>query len=605
MRVAGAAWVGACALALASSGAAALLHFLWSAPLSAAVAQPLPFLVLSLGVIAATALTILRAGTARLCGPGPQSWHDTLASKLECAGRILVGNMQTHGDEKNCCQALHLLQILFDAAAKEAGRGASDAVARCASLGTDMPCSLAEHSACGLATKFEALVLRMATSARIEHHWVSRSVTAVAEALDCVPEATAGRTSLSGQPHAMVAATLNGVQLLVFPIYAAAVAESAWSAAALALVAAAVPAGLGLLLFSFRESDSDERDVQHQSEYLTRRRRLLNLRMTELQSMAVANAPKAPLDVAPNVERKPAMQCVGALPKKGERNQSALNLDLESSKGDKQESSQAANKEVPEDSQGEDLYNEVPPFTMVGVAESKTSRLLSASPRCNPMVVRAIPVRKDVSVQGSLAQVLGEIGMLDPKGAIMSLGSAMQWSPSSDSGTSEDAPTVSTFQILTGATATPLLEPVTPDNAAHQPQNKLLSSPDLTPIGKKRDEDRGAPPGRVRETASVQESLPDVSQNEVSLMSFSLSPGGTAHNTSGILPSPGLILQDEKRHEKNPLVPAFNAAGLHLNPSHTIPNQHGVASDTQHNSALVARVIAQRPQPPPRARAIC
>ena len=44
MRVAGAAWVGACALALASSGAAALLHFLWSAPLSAAVAQPLPFL---------------------------------------------------------------------------------------------------------------------------------------------------------------------------------------------------------------------------------------------------------------------------------------------------------------------------------------------------------------------------------------------------------------------------------------------------------------------------------------------------------------------------------------------------------------------------------
>jgi hypothetical protein len=599
MRAAGAAWVGACMLALASAGTAALLHFLWSAPLAEAVAQPLPFLVLSLGVIAATALTILRAGTASRCGPGP-SWHDTLASKLECAGRILVGTVQAHGDDKNCCQALHILQILFDAAAKEAGRGASDAVARCASLGPDMPCSLAEHSACGLATKFEALVLRMATSARIDHHWASRSVTAVAEALDCVPEACSDATA-SGQPHATVAATLNGVQLLVFPIYAAAVAESAWSAAALALVAAAVPAGLGLLLFA-SASASDESDVQRQSEYLTRRRRLLNLRMTELQSMAETNARKAPLDVALTVERKPAMQRTGALPKKGERNPIALNLDLGTSTGNKEESLQAANKKVPEDSQGEDLSNEVPPFTMVGVSESKTPGLLSASPRCNPVVVRAIPVRKDVSVQGSLAQVLGEIGMLDPKGAIMSLGSAMQWSPSSNSGTSEDAPTISTFQILTGATATPLPEPVTPDNAAHQRQNKLLSSPDLTPIGKKRDEDRGAPPGRVRETVSVQESLPDVSQNEVSQTSFSLSPGGTAHNTSGILPSPGLILQDDKRHEKYPLVTAFNAAGLQLNPSHTIPNQHGVAPDTQHNCG---RVIAQRPQPPPRARAIC
>ena len=597
MRSAGAAWVGASMLALASAGTAALLHFLWSAPLAAAVAQPLPFLVLSLGVIAATALTILRAGTATRCRPGP-SWHDTLASKLEFAGRILVGTVQAHGDDKNCCQALHILQILFDAAAREAGRCASDAVAQCASLGPDMPCSLAEHSACGLATKFEALVLRMATSARIDHHWASRSATAVTEALDCVPEA---RCEATGQPHAKVAATLNGVQLLVFPLYAAAVAESAWSAAALALVAAAVPAGLGLLLFA-SASASDESDVQRQSEYLTRRRRLLNLRMTELQSMAVANARKAPLDVALTVERKPAMQRSGALPKKDERNQIALNLDLVTSTGNRQESSHAANKEMPEYSQGEDLNNKVPPFTMVGVTESKTPGMLSASPRCNPVVVRAIPVRKDVSVQGSLAQVLGEIGMLDPKGAIMSLGSAMQWSPSSNSGTSEDAPTISTFQILTGATATPRPEPVTPDNAAHQPQNNLLSSPDLTPIGNKRDEDRGAPPGRVRETASVQESLPDVSQNEVSLMSFSLSPGGTAHNTSGILPSPGLILQDDKRHEKYPLVPAFNAAGLQLNPSHAVPNQHGVAPDTQHNSG---RVIAQRPQPPPRARAIC
>lgn len=208
-------------------------------------------------------------------------------------------------------------------------------------------------------------------------------------------------------------------------------------------------------------------------------------------------------------------------------------------------------------------------------------------------------------MQGSLAQVLGEIGMLDPKGALMSLGSALSLSTSSSSGTSEEStPSVSTFEILSGATATPLPEPLTPEAHAtqQQQQKKLPNSPDLTPIREKREEDWNAPPGRVRGTASVPESLPDVSQNELSQMSFSLSPGGTAHNTSGILPSPGTssALQDDTRHEKQPLVRGFQSEGLQWKPV-PIMHQKGAAPDMQHNAAIVARAIAQRPHPRPRA----
>ena len=208
-------------------------------------------------------------------------------------------------------------------------------------------------------------------------------------------------------------------------------------------------------------------------------------------------------------------------------------------------------------------------------------------------------------MQGPLAQVLGEIGMLDP---IMSLGSALSLSTSSNSGTSEEAaPSVSTFEILSGATATPLPEPVTPDAHAtrHQQQKKLPTSPDLTPIREKREEDWGAPPGQTRGTASVPESLPDVSQNELSQTSFSLSPGGTAHNTSGILPSPGigLALQDDKRHEKHPLVPGFNAEGFQRKPVQIVPTIHEriAAPDMQHNQEMVQRAIAKRPHARPRA----
>ena len=379
-------------MALASAGVAALLHATSHDTLAAAeVADPLPFLVLALGVIAAAALAILPAEAVPRSAP-PPAWHNQFASRLEAAGRILVGAVQAHGDDQTCCQALHLLQTLFDAAAQEAGRGAADAVARCASLDSrNAPCSLAEHSASGLATKYEALVLQMATSARVDHPWASRSVTAVAEALDCVPaacsDAIAASSALPGRQRGpRVAATLAGVQLLVFPVYAAAAIESAWAAAGLALVAAAVPAGLGLLLLA-PASASDEGNAQCQNECLTRRRRLFNLRIMELQSMAAANAPKALPAAATCGEKKSAGQGVGAAPKKGERNQVALNLELVSG-----QLPAAKEAEVLEGGYAEeDLYNEVPPFTMVGGADSK----VIDSKKSAPVVMRAVPVRKD------------------------------------------------------------------------------------------------------------------------------------------------------------------------------------------------------------------
>jgi len=262
----------------ASAGIAAMLHILWHNEL-AAVADPLPFLLLSIGAMGWQQASAAHTCKERENGTGSRDmgWESSVARHVESSARGLIGMLRTTSDQPDVCAALHLLHLFFTAAIEEGRRGTDAAAARSASL---------------LAAQFEQHVF--ASSAQIEPAWARRGVESVAAALQCIPNASF-RAPIPAPDLQVSGALAAGLLLLVLPFHFAAAASSAAAAAILAFIAAGAP----VLLFCSAQHTSQQSSSDGQGEgQKQQRHRLFNLRMMELQSMAEASVPTTP-DVVP------------------------------------------------------------------------------------------------------------------------------------------------------------------------------------------------------------------------------------------------------------------------------------------------------------------
>lgn len=405
--------------------------------------------------------------------------------------------------------SLQILDSIFEKVQEEAGPAAASLVAQHG----------AESYTASLAARFDALSLQIATSAQIEIAWACRGVDAVDQALAYVPSSTAVQddADLSRLSPFVHLAFL----LLAIPIWCAAASETALGAALHAVVALAGIAFQVIWHSKTARSSTAAREARAR-DHLVQRRRLFDLRMTELRRVA-DEAPQTPEVVLAAHPRRTI-------------NLSSSVANLEYTHGDTTTESDSA-----------------PPFTMVD--ELRSLHVARAVPlrqgpsdevHSLPAVVYPSKAHAKSDVQDETLQVLGEIGTLDQRALAKSFASAMTLVPDKPvNGQRRPATSVrtTTVEILTGATTTPLPEPETQDDAMQRDQTRLRSSMTVTP------------PAR-HSTAS--ESLPDVSQADASrISSFSLSPGGTAQNMSC---SPAILL-DYRNETPSPAI-GFRAHGI-------------------------------------------
>jgi len=308
--------------------------------------------------------------------------------------------------------------MMFLAAQEELGRSAAD---RAAQNG--------EKSTSSLAATFTTLVLQIASSAQLEAVWACRAVDAVDQALKCVPLSTQDDFPAMGADRCLAI-----LMLLVLPLYSAAAAGTVMGAAVLTLVASSFPA---YMLMALQTAERQKARGIGAQDLLATRLRLFNIRLSELR-MLCDNPPRTP-DVV-----------LAAYPSK-ERNKPQIATLPQGVQGVLKLSPSVAHIDCKLPYEDDPDGQKVPLFTRVDDASS-------------PHVARAVPlpagavtpkVLNTKSAEPSLAQVLGEIGTLDQRALMQSLGQKI-------------------ISILP--------EPETPDGTMRMRQPRHRQSPIVTPM---------------------------------------------------------------------------------------------------------------------------